>query len=84
MNCASTSNERLSSESVGLDLDIEEENVEEQIIEHSNVDEVPAYPRDNPWITVTEEETGTKPPLLLDYGKAMCGDMMIRQMIQRV
>ncbi|HEV2472466.1 MAG TPA: DNA mismatch repair endonuclease MutL, partial [Chthonomonadales bacterium] len=23
-----------------------------------------AFPRDNPWLTVTEEETGTKPPLL--------------------
>jgi DNA mismatch repair protein MutL len=23
----------------------------------------PALPRDNPWLTVTEEETGTKPPL---------------------
>src|SRR5207344_2577074 len=22
------------------------------------------FPQDNPWITVTEEETGTKPPLL--------------------
>src|SRR5207302_7049169 len=22
------------------------------------------YPQDNPWLTVTEEETGTKPPLL--------------------
>jgi DNA mismatch repair protein MutL len=27
-------------------------------------DEPPAYPQDNPWLTVTEEETGTKPPLL--------------------
>ncbi len=24
----------------------------------------PSYPQDNPWLTVTEEETGTKPPLL--------------------
>ena len=24
----------------------------------------PTLPRDNPWLTVTEEETGTKPPLL--------------------
>jgi len=23
---------------------------------------VPTYPRDNPWLTVTEEETGTRPP----------------------
>jgi DNA mismatch repair protein MutL len=30
----------------------------------TEVDEVAAIPQDNPWITVTEEETGTKPPLL--------------------
>ena len=24
----------------------------------------PTFPQDNPWLTVTEEETGTKPPLL--------------------
>ena len=64
MNRASTSDERLSSKSIELELDIEEENVEEQIIAPSNGDEAPAFPRDNPWITVTEEETGTKPPLL--------------------
>ncbi len=62
MNRTPTSEERLSSESIELDLDIEEE--EEQFIAPSNGDEAPAYPRDNPWITVTEEETGTKPPLL--------------------
>ena len=27
-------------------------------------EDVPAFPQDNPWLTVTEEETGTKPPLL--------------------
>src|SRR5256885_7811289 len=27
-------------------------------------DEATTFPEDNPWITVTEEETGTKPPLL--------------------
>src|SRR5579884_2015974 len=27
-------------------------------------EDVPAHPQDNPWLTVTEEETGTKPPLL--------------------
>ncbi|MEO7020036.1 MAG: DNA mismatch repair endonuclease MutL [Ktedonobacteraceae bacterium] len=26
--------------------------------------EVPPLPQDNPWLTVTEEETGTKPPIL--------------------
>ncbi len=25
--------------------------------------DAPTYPQDNPWLTVTEEETGTKPPL---------------------
>ena len=62
INRAPTSDERLPSESIELDLDIEEE--EEQFIAPSNGEEAPAYPRDNPWITVTEEETGTKPPLL--------------------
>ena len=62
MNRTPTSNERLSSKSIELDLDIEEE--EEQFIAPSNGEESPAFPRDNPWITVTEEETGTKPPLL--------------------
>ncbi|MGZ3610447.1 MAG: DNA mismatch repair endonuclease MutL, partial [Ktedonobacteraceae bacterium] len=60
MNRAPTSNERLAAESIELDLDIEEE--EEQFIASSNGEEAPAFPRDNPWITVTEEETGTKPP----------------------
>ncbi len=27
-------------------------------------DDTSSYPSDNPWLTVTEEETGTKPPLL--------------------
>src|SRR6266704_785495 len=64
INRAPTSNERLSSESIELDLDIEDENVGTQFIASSNGDGPTTYPRDNPWITVTEEETGTKPPLL--------------------
>jgi len=69
MNRAPTSNEILPSESVELDLDeldldIEEEKVGTQSIVSSNGDETSEFPRDNPWITVTEEETGTKPPLL--------------------
>src|SRR5205807_5333070 len=64
MNRAPISNEGLPSESIELDLDIEEEIVGTQFIASSNGDETSAYPRDNPWITVTEEETGTKPPLL--------------------
>ncbi len=61
---APTSDERLPSESIELDLDIEEEDVGTPFIASSNNVESLAYPRDNPWITVTEEETGTKPPLL--------------------
>ncbi len=64
MNRAPISYEGLPSESIELDLDIEEEIVGTQFIASSNGDETSAYPRDNPWITVTEEETGTKPPLL--------------------
>ncbi len=30
----------------------------------SDDDELLPFPQDNPWLTVTEEETGTKPPLL--------------------
>ncbi len=32
--------------------------------EPNDNDEPPSIPRDNPWLTVGEEETGTKPPLL--------------------
>jgi DNA mismatch repair protein MutL len=64
MNRTITPDERLPPESIELDLDIEEEDVGAQYIGPSNGGELPTYPRDNPWITVTEEETGTKPPLL--------------------
>src|SRR6266480_1887382 len=64
MNHAPISNVILPSESIELDLDIEKEIVGTRFIASSNGDETSAYPRDNPWITVTEEETGTKPPLL--------------------
>jgi DNA mismatch repair protein MutL len=64
INRAPTSDERLPSESIELDLDIEEEDVGTPFIASPNDVESLAYPRDNPWITVTEEETGTKPPLL--------------------
>src|SRR5205807_6923116 len=68
-NRAPTSNEKLPSESIELDineldLDIEEENAETQFVASSNGDESSEFPRDNPWLTVTEEETGTKPPML--------------------
>jgi DNA mismatch repair protein MutL len=61
-NRATTSDEKLATESIELDLDIEEE--EEQFIAPSDGEGSSAFPQDNPWITVTEEETGTKPPLL--------------------
>jgi len=61
---APTSDESLSSEAFELDLDIEEEDIETQSVLSSNDEEAPAYPKDNPWITVTEEEAGTKPPML--------------------
>src|SRR5438046_10298499 len=69
MNRVPTSKEILPSESVELDLDeldldSEEEKVGTQFTASSNGDESSEFPRDNPWITVTEEETGTKPPLL--------------------
>ncbi len=66
MNRAPTSNVAIPPESfeLDIDIDIEEENVGAQFIAPSNGDESPAYPQDNPWLTVTEEETGTKPPLL--------------------
>ncbi len=64
MNRAPISSEGLPSESIELDLDIEEKIVGTQFIASSNGDKPTAYPRDNPWITVNEEETGTKPPLL--------------------
>src|SRR5260370_4579936 len=35
-----------------------------RFIAPSNGDESSSYPQDNPWLTVTEEETGTKPPVL--------------------
>jgi DNA mismatch repair protein MutL len=63
-NLAPTPEEKLPSESIELDLDLEEEDEGTQLIASSNGEEDATYPRDNPWITVTEEETGTKPPLL--------------------
>jgi DNA mismatch repair protein MutL len=62
MNRAPTSNVAIPPESFELDIDIEEEIVGAQFIAPSNEDESPIFPQDNPWLTVTEEETGTKPP----------------------
>jgi DNA mismatch repair protein MutL len=65
MNRAPASTEELPTESIELDLDLDEENVGSRFIAPSNGgEEAPTYPRDNPWVTVSEEESGTKPPLL--------------------
>ncbi|HXZ03741.1 MAG TPA: DNA mismatch repair endonuclease MutL [Ktedonobacteraceae bacterium] len=61
---ATTSDKSIPSEAIELDLDMEEEVIETQPVLSSNGKETPEYPQDNPWMTVTEEETGTKPPLL--------------------
>src|SRR5437762_1693864 len=42
--------------------DTQDENVGAQFIAPTN--DILNLPKDNPWLTVTEEETGTKPPLL--------------------
>jgi DNA mismatch repair protein MutL len=36
---------------------------EQKTVMPAEDDEIDTFPRDNPWLTVTEEETGTKPPL---------------------
>jgi DNA mismatch repair protein MutL len=33
-------------------------------VSHDNDEAAATFPQDNPWLTVTEEETGTRPPLL--------------------
>jgi len=54
----------LPDESFELDTGEEEEDLAgTRFIASSNDEEAPAFPQDNPWLTVTEEETGTKPPL---------------------
>ncbi len=64
INQSTTSNENIPTEAIELDFDVEEENVGAQSVLSANGEEAPVYPKDNPWMTVTEEETGTKPPLL--------------------
>jgi DNA mismatch repair protein MutL len=65
MNRASTSDTTLPAESIELDMEEYEDNVvDTRFIAPSNGDETSSYPQDNPWLTVTEEETGTKPPVL--------------------
>ena len=65
MNRAPTSDTTLPAESIELDMEEYEDNVVgTRFIAPSNGDESSSYPQDNPWLTVTEEETGTKPPVL--------------------
>ena len=65
MNRAPTSDTTLPAESIELDMEEYEDNVVgTRFIAPSNADESSSYPQDNPWLTVTEEETGTKPPVL--------------------
>ena len=65
MNRAPTSDTTLPAESIELDMEEYEDNVgDTRFIAPSNGDESSSYPQDNPWLTVTEEETGTKPPVL--------------------
>src|SRR6266851_2839706 len=51
-----------------FDLDIEEKEEEDaagaRFMMPSDGEDLPAFPQDNPWLTVTEEEAGTKPPML--------------------
>ena len=65
---APTPNVTLPPESTELDdLDIEENEDDvagARFTAPSNSEESPLFPQDNPWLTVTEEETGTKPPML--------------------
>ena len=55
------------SDELDIEIELEEEDVGAQFIapdEVSGGTKRAPYPQDNPWLTVTEEETGTKPPLL--------------------
>lgn len=65
-NHASTSSVTFPPEPLELDLEemAEDEVVGAQFIAPTEDDASPAYPQDNPWLTVTEEESGTKPPQL--------------------
>jgi DNA mismatch repair protein MutL len=63
-NRTSAADGTISSEDVELDFDLEEEDTEGQSVSSSSSEEAPKYPKDNPWMTVTEEETGTKPAML--------------------
>ena len=63
LNRTPTTSTTLPPESIELDLE-EDEGSGGPFITSSNSDESTVFPQDNPWLTVTEEETGTKPPSL--------------------
>jgi len=69
INREPTSNPAVSPESSELEMDETEDEIvgaapSDQFIAPSEGDESSVFPQDNPWLTVTEEESGTKPPLL--------------------
>jgi DNA mismatch repair protein MutL len=69
INRTPTSDLAISPESSELEMDETEDEIvgaagSAQFIGPSKGDESSTFPQDNPWLTVTEEESGTKPPLL--------------------
>src|SRR5258707_4309011 len=65
INRASTPEVTLPSEPFDLDREEKEEDAAgARFMMPSDGEDLPAFPQDNPWLTVTEEEAGTKPPML--------------------
>jgi DNA mismatch repair protein MutL len=65
INRAPTPEVTLPSEPFDLDIEEKEEDaVGAGFMTPSDGEDLPAFPQDNPWLTVTEEEAGTKPPML--------------------
>jgi DNA mismatch repair protein MutL len=65
INRAPTTDATLPSEPFDLDIEEKEEDAAgARFMMPSDGEDLPAFPQDNPWLTVTEEEAGTKPPML--------------------
>src|SRR5260221_8228283 len=65
INHAPTTDATLPAEPFDLDMEEKEEDAAgERFMMPSDDEDLPAFPQDNPWLTVTEEEAGTKPPML--------------------
>ncbi len=65
INRTPTSNVASYPKSIDLDMEeTEDDSVGTRLIAPPDNEEPPTFPQDNPWLTVTEEETGTKPSLL--------------------